>query len=286
MLRSGGDLMTRTLVLGGGGATGFAWELGVLEGLRRSGIDLATADVIIGTSAGSAAGARITTGDLETAFEEQLTPPEPSVETSVVLSPAVKLKLARLMIGGDSAAKWKRAGLAARRAQDAEGPLAEGRREVIRQRVRSNTWPERDLRVTTVDGDAGEIRVLDQATGVPLLTAVTASCALPVVWPPILIDGRAHVDGGIRSTFNADLASGAERLVVLAPQTLALNRSHALHRELARAGARHTVAVTADRATGKAMGSNPLDPCKRPAAASNGLRQGMAAAAEVARVWG
>src|SRR5689334_16577719 len=54
--------MTRALVLGGGGVTGVAWELGVVSALLDAGIDLADADLIVGTSAGSAVAAQITSG--------------------------------------------------------------------------------------------------------------------------------------------------------------------------------------------------------------------------------
>jgi hypothetical protein len=38
--------MTRTaLVLGGGGVTGIAWELGILKGLADTGVELGTADL-------------------------------------------------------------------------------------------------------------------------------------------------------------------------------------------------------------------------------------------------
>jgi predicted acylesterase/phospholipase RssA len=41
------------LVLGGGGITGIAWEIGVLAGLAEAGTDLSGADLVVGTSAGS-----------------------------------------------------------------------------------------------------------------------------------------------------------------------------------------------------------------------------------------
>ena len=54
--------MTRTaLVLGGGGITGIAWELGILHGLAEAGIDLTGADTVVGTSAGSVVGMSMTT---------------------------------------------------------------------------------------------------------------------------------------------------------------------------------------------------------------------------------
>jgi len=68
----------RALVLGGGGVTGIAWETGLIAGLAGLGIDLAAADVIIGTSAGSLVGTDIACGqDLETLYQAQLAPPAP-----------------------------------------------------------------------------------------------------------------------------------------------------------------------------------------------------------------
>ena len=51
------------LVLGGGGITGIAWEIGLLAGLAEAGTDLSGADLVVGTSAGSVVGARLATGD-------------------------------------------------------------------------------------------------------------------------------------------------------------------------------------------------------------------------------
>src|SRR5215217_8191099 len=55
--------MTKALVLGGGGPVGVAWEVGLLAGLADAGVDLADADRIIGTSAGSIVGARLALGE-------------------------------------------------------------------------------------------------------------------------------------------------------------------------------------------------------------------------------
>jgi hypothetical protein len=52
----------KAVVLGGGGVPGYAWEIGPLAGLKDLGIDLATADLFVGTSAGSAVSTLITTG--------------------------------------------------------------------------------------------------------------------------------------------------------------------------------------------------------------------------------
>ena len=50
------------LVLGGGGITGIAWEIGVLAGLAEAGVDLSGADLVVGTSAGSVVGAQLACG--------------------------------------------------------------------------------------------------------------------------------------------------------------------------------------------------------------------------------
>src|SRR5215471_12602642 len=50
---------TRALVFGGGGSTGNAWLIGVIAGLFEAGLDVTTADLTIGTSAGSTAAAQL-----------------------------------------------------------------------------------------------------------------------------------------------------------------------------------------------------------------------------------
>src|SRR5215203_317444 len=64
------------LLLGGGGVTGVAWEIGLLAGLAEAGLDLSGADLVVGTSAGSVVGAQLTSGaELEALFARQLEPP-------------------------------------------------------------------------------------------------------------------------------------------------------------------------------------------------------------------
>src|SRR4051812_29419196 len=73
----------RALILGGGGITGIAWELGLLAGLRRQGAGLDGADVIVGTSAGSYVGALLATGaDLDQAVAR-------AADIDVELSPRI-----------------------------------------------------------------------------------------------------------------------------------------------------------------------------------------------------
>lgn len=273
--------MKRTLVLGGGGVTGVAWELGILEGLRREGIHLGTADSVIGTSAGSVVGTRITTGPLEAAYSDQLRPADG--ELVAKLSPTTLIKLGVMLARpGDQASKWKRVGKAARTAHP-ESPDA--RRAVIRSRIGDPEWPDRDLRITAIDVDRGELVVFDRTSGVSVLDAVSASCAVPLVWPPVSINGTTYIDGGARSGTNADLALGAEAVIVLAPTTVALSRDQAISRQLERTGAARTYVISPDPTAVEQMGTNALDPAYRQASARTGLRQGALLADEVTAVW-
>src|SRR5258707_9608966 len=75
---------TKALVLGGGGTTGVAWELGVLLGLHDRGVDVTRVGLIVGTSAGSVVGAQMSSGlSLEELFARQLVPLEETKEQVV-----------------------------------------------------------------------------------------------------------------------------------------------------------------------------------------------------------
>ena len=58
-MRSRAAAGERALVVGGGGSTGNAWLIGVIAGLFDAGLDVTTADLTIGTSAGSTAAGQI-----------------------------------------------------------------------------------------------------------------------------------------------------------------------------------------------------------------------------------
>src|SRR5215813_6233773 len=81
---------SRALVLGGGGVTGVAWELGLLAGLAEAGLDLTDADLFVGTSAGSVVAAQVTgPTPLEELYEQQLASAGPE--------PAARLGLAQIL---------------------------------------------------------------------------------------------------------------------------------------------------------------------------------------------
>ncbi|GAB3033796.1 patatin [Nocardioides flavus (ex Wang et al. 2016)] len=205
---------TSALVLGGGGITGIAWELGILAGLAEAGVDLSGADIVVGTSAGSVVGAQVTNGlSLDELYATQLEPPDAELGGRMSRVAALKL-LPPYALPGSGRTKLARVGKVAHAAHE---PGSVDREGVIRSRLTVHGWPERDLRVTAVDTASGEFTVFTPSSGVDLVSAVAASCAVPTVWPPVEIGGRHYMDGGMRSTANVDVARGAERVVVLAP---------------------------------------------------------------------
>jgi len=271
----------KALVLGGGGVTGVAWEIGMLAGLRDRGVDLSTADVVIGTSAGSVVAAQLTSGrDLEELYERQLSGSVGELPARLGLGSLARYAYAALMPGDDRrmSARLGRMALRARTVSEAD------RRAVIEQRVPVGAWPDRRLLITAIDAETGEFRVFDRDSGVALIDAVAASCAVPLVWPPVTVDGRRYIDGGIRSPANVDLAAGCDRVVVLAPTARALRRTARPGAQLASLGAHvRSALVTPDPQALREMGRNVLDPAYRAAAARSGRRQ--AATVDLGDAW-
>ncbi|MFG2832586.1 patatin-like phospholipase family protein [Streptomyces sp. NPDC048434] len=278
--------MTGTaLVLGGGGLTGIGWEIGVLAGLAEAGLDLADADVVIGTSAGSIVGAHLTSRHLtlEEMYERQLAVPE--TRSAARMGPAALARFAAIALRSrDTESFGVRMGklaVAARTVTEAE------QRTAIARTLKLTDWPARRLVITAVDAATGERTAFDDTSGVRLLDAVGASCAVPGIYPPVTIDGTRWIDGGVHSSANADLAAGYGRVVIVAPMAASggpIAGPRAQGEQLARGGARVWV-LTPDRAARSAFGRNVLDPAKRADAARAGRRQAAAEAARIRQVW-
>lgn len=276
--------MTGTaLVLGGGGVTGVAWEIGIIAGLAEAGVDLTAADVVIGTSAGTAVAAQVTSGvPVEQLFARQLEPSTGELAARMPAGALLRFVAATLTTRDPRtyAARIGRMALAAPTVAEAE------RRRVIESRLPVHEWPDRALKVTAVVADTGEFVVFDADSGASLVDAVAASCAVPGVWPPVTIGGRRYIDGGVRSPVNADLAAGHDRVVVIAPMSRgggAIPRLRDQVSGLAEHG--RVVVVEPDAAARAAFGRNVLDPSRRAPAAHAGRTQAATVATEVAKVW-
>jgi len=274
----------RALVLSGGGVTGIAWETGLIAGLAGLGIDLAAADVIIGTSAGSVVGTDIACGqELEVLYQAQLAPPAPE--------PAARIGwdfIGRLLWDVHTSRDPKRARARIGRWALAAPTMPEAdRRKVFEARLPASVWPSRALKVTAVDARTGEFAVFDSAGDASLVDAVGASCAVPGIWPPVTIGERRFMDGGMRTIANADLAHGYDRVVIIAPVAAGIGFMASPRRQaaaLTAAGARVAL-VRPDRAAMHAIGRNVLDVSRRPEAARAGWAQAAAEAPAVRAVW-
>lgn len=262
--------------------TGIAWHLGILGGLQRAGVPLGDADTIIGTSAGSVVGTLVAAGvDLETAIAEQLVEAPAAQPRSgggggwlaamaVLADPSVPAQEARARVG-----------VMALQAATVDEETYLSR---MRPLLPADGWPERDLRITVVDTADGRDLTLGPGSGASLLQAIAASCAVPGLMPPVTIDGRRYMDGGVRVGAAADLAAGADRLVVLAP--LAVLGRERIVAEMAASGAAGTLLIEPDPAALEAIGPNVMDPARRPAAVRAGLRQAEELAPLVRKTWG
>src|SRR5580704_14448380 len=192
------------LVLGGGGAAGNAWEIGVIAGLAEAGLDLTeAADLVVGTSSGSTTAAQVRSGIpaaelLASVLSPPVQPagqnrePPPSLPMAAVFE-----RMRAIGAAATSAADLRRAmGAFGLESDSVLGPGAGQRRAMVAARLPRAEWPDRPMIV---------------------VAAVTASTALPGVTPTHSINGTRYINGGVRSAENADLASGYASVVVLSP---------------------------------------------------------------------
>jgi NTE family protein len=177
-----------------------------------------------------------------------------------------------------------------RLAMDAKSIAPEARRAVIARRLPEHDWPEAALEIVAFDIAAGALVAFDRSSGVDLVDAVTASCAVPGVWPVATIKGRTYTDGGSYSADNAHLAKGAERVIIASPLGGISPFPPGFHLEdqvtaLEAAGSA-ILAICPDDAAREAMGLNPLDPAVRRPCALAGRVQGRTLAARLSELWG
>jgi NTE family protein len=277
----------RALVLAGGGIAGIAWETGILQGIADESPETAdallAADVLVGTSAGSTVSAQISSGlPLEELFERQIGAESAELDPGVSIDTVTDLFVKAVLTPNTTKAqKLQQIGAVALSAATVDPAV---RRKVIEARLPSHDWPSRVLRISAVDIDTGELVTLDRDSGVSLVDAVEASCAVPAVWPIVTIAGRRFMDGGIGSAVNMVLAADCDTVVALVPQGRSTPSPFGT-------GAAQEIDLFAGRSLGifaddeslAAFGENPLDPACRVPSAQAGRAQGRRLAAEVAK---
>lgn len=283
---------SKALVLAGGGVSGVAWELGILTGLRRAGVDVTGSDLVVGTSAGSVVGAQISSGSsLEDIFATQLIPTEESKEQTVDFDlNRFQQMIIELYQKHGSNAQAIRSGIG-QEALAANTPPEAERKAIIASRLPVHEWPAQQLLITAVEALSGEWVVFDRQSGVSLVEAVAASCAVPLVWPTVTINGKRYMDGGMRSGTNADLAVGFDKVLILVPLPQpdnfppVLGSNLQIEKRLLEERGSHLMVISADESSISAMGTNVLDPANRKNSANAGLVQGGKLAESVKQFW-
>jgi NTE family protein len=297
-----GAASERALVLGGGGAAGNAWLIGVLAGLFDAGLDVTKADLIIGTSAGSTAAAQITSAtpaellaSILSSAPPRRTGPAGSGGGHVPIGPAaghLETTSGIITAAADAADMRRRMGAAALEMDAAPDGSGSARwRAIVAARLPSQRWPEQTVLITAVDARSGEPVVFDRFSGVDLADAVAASTSNGFGVPPYSIGGHRYIDGGYRRNENADLAVGYGRVLVLSP--LGGRTRHPLEwgmqlaaqaDELRGCGSR-VETILPDSGSRDAFGSNMMDLTVRPPAARAGYEQGKVLAGEITEFW-
>jgi NTE family protein len=233
--------MKRGLVLGGGGLVGMGYHTGVFKALDEWGIDLAGSDVMVGTSAGSVMAAYLASGwTIDDFYEyghgrhpEAQKRPEEQDPKSALFDPIATShqERARRAIGSAfavvaSRGLW-RSGLKGRKPHNllrkafpaglfsTEKTLARFREELPQE------WPRPYLYICAADLYTGQRVAFGHPTApeVPFPEAVLSSTAIPGFFPPVKLDGRQYVDGGIVSATSLDLAAdaGCDTILCVAP---------------------------------------------------------------------
>jgi NTE family protein len=287
------------LVLGGGGAAGNAWLIGMIAGLAEAGLDMTeVADMVIGTSAGATAAAQVRSGippaDLLASILSPSARPAgqngqqpPSVPMATVFE-----RMRAIGAAAVSVYDLRRAmGTFGLESDAGLGSGAGQRRAIVAARLPCPEWPNRPMIVTAVDAHSGELVGFDRESGVELVDAVAASTAGPGLVPTVQINGRHYIDGGAGGGENANLAAGYANVVVLVPlggrsETLPEGQFEGLPRppawgtdlasqaEVLRNNGSRVEVITPDSESRAAMGTNQMDPATRIPSARAGFAQG------------
>jgi NTE family protein len=261
------------------------------------------AEKVIGTSAGSVVGARLGLGrdlaaEIARTYGSRATAPRARSESYESSMGPRMAQLRELMT----------------KAATHEGPREQVLREMGKFAVDAETPPEESFvaffadlagagwpagfACTAVDTGTGEFTVWDEHSDVPLQLAVASSCSVPGIYPPITVNGVRYMDGGMRSALNADLAAGADSVLVVSvtatppadatvPFLIRIRESREAELAvLADSGAKATV-IEPDAAFNELTGGGLylMDAARAPAAYDVGLAQAEQEAERLAGAW-
>jgi NTE family protein len=285
-----GNAGKRALVIGGGGAAGNAWSLGLFAGLADA-VDVTDADLIIGTSSGSTVAVQITSGT--TPFEWYaaiLAEPAPTGGAGAARGRAGRgfydWSNGIIAAASDAADMRRRMGTAAIEMDTSDGADSARWRAIVSARLPNARWPQQQILVTSVDARTGDPVVFDRDSGVDLVDAVAASSGNGYR----IGEGR-FINGANRRSENADLAAGYGTVLVLSPFSGRSRVPREWGMDLAtqvaelRAGGSTVETVFPDARAGDVFNPDALDPATRLPAARGGFEQGRDLASRIAEIW-
>jgi NTE family protein len=241
----------RAIVLGGGGVFLVAWYVAYLTGLMDHGVDLSNADIIVGTSAGSWAGAMLAGGGLHSGADKAQWIRRLQAMgglTEATNFPSQQRAELLLACAPDAASQTIQE--IGRAALACHGPDPGEARRVLDAILQVSGWPSDAFHACTVDAFTAERLVITRSAGLSALHAAACSCAVPGKFRPHPLHDRFCLDGVVSgSNTHCDVVAGAGRALVIALEandkpgpsgvpfmTLAPGYIHTECSELAKAG--------------------------------------------------
>lgn len=278
------------MVLAGGGYAASAWEIGIITGMADAGLDVRNAELFVGTSSGARVALHLASGvALDEIFQQRVSPTAQAAEPPPTVDwVQLRADLARAKQAGDSpTAILQRIGALALAVAGGKGS---NRRHIVAAQLPMQTWPDKRVLIAAVNAETGERRAFDRNSGIDLADAVIATTAF-FGWPPTLFEGHHYIDGGFYSTDNADLATGVDRVLILAlrsagPSMSLVSLDPAV--ESLRAGGAHVKVIHPDEDTLATLASlgGLMNPAASAPAARTGRLQGQRLASEpIASFW-
>lgn len=219
----------RGIAFGGGGEWFVAWTLSFMSAARHQGVDLGTADVTVGTSAGSLVGAFLTSERLwRGTTEMDFLASHPTLLARMVRTStgSPSQKRAADQLAGATSTDPATIVEIGRAAMASQNPPVDAYERSLRLMLGHGDWPSPAHHVTAVDCYTGERIVVDHESGVPIATACAASSSLPGVNGPVWIGDRLCMDGGVStSSMHADLLTGVERALLFSMMSLTVEQA-------------------------------------------------------------